>query len=113
MDLRVEQIFKEEMSGDTSFQDKGNSILDSIFGREKFSKIQMRETWDMGIKHGIGIGLNRASLEGQIIELNRNTTNPKHVEFLEKFHKLAEEYKCAIQYHSMQGMVIIDRNYGR
>jgi hypothetical protein len=105
MDLRIERIFKEEMQGDTSFQEK-ESGLSLLFGTNKYSKQEMRETWNRGIKHGIEIGLRKASLEGQKIELNKNTTNEKHKEFLEKFYKLSEEYQCAIQYHPEMGMII-------
>ena len=108
MDLRVEHIFKEEMKGDTSFQEK-DSTLNLLFGNNKYSKQEMRETWDRGIKHGIEIGLRKASLDGQRIELNNNTTNERHKEFLEKFYQLAAEYKCAVQYHPEVGMVVVAR----
>ena len=81
MDLRIEQIFAEEMKGDTSFQERETG-LSLLFGTTKYSKQEMRETWDRGIKHGIEIGLNRASLEGQKIELNRNTKEGKNKDFL-------------------------------
>jgi hypothetical protein len=110
MDLRIEHIFKEEMKGDTSFQEKESS-LNLLFGSKTYSKQEMRETWHMGIKHGIEIGLRKASLEGQRIELNHNTPEGKHKEFLEKFYQLADEYKCAIQYHPEIGMVVLDRKY--
>ena len=106
MHLRVEHIFSEEMKGDTSFQEKENG-LSFLFGANKYSKQEMRETWDRGIKHGIEIGLRKASLEGQQIELNNNTTNKKHKEFLEKLYQLSAEYKCAIQYHPEVGMVVV------
>jgi hypothetical protein len=108
MDLRIEHIFIEEMKGDTSFQEK-ESGLSLLFGKNKYSKQEMRETWNRGIKHGIEIGLRKASLEGQRIELNRNTENEKHKEFLEKFYQLADEYKCAIQFHPEVGMVVVAR----
>jgi hypothetical protein len=108
MNLRVEHIFKEEMKDDTSFQEK-DSTLNLLFGNNKYSKQEMRETWDRGIKHGIEIDLRKASLEGQKIELNNNITNQNHKEFLEKFYQLANEYKCAIQYHPKYGMIIINR----
>jgi hypothetical protein len=108
MDLRIEHIFREEMKGDTSFQEK-ESGLSLLFGINKYSKQEMRETWDRGIKHGIEIGLRKSSLEGQRIELNHNTSNNKHKEFLEKFYQLADEYKCAIQYHPEVGMVVVAR----
>lgn len=111
MDLRIETIFEEQMKGDKSFQEK-ESGLSLLFGRStSYNKHEMRDTWNSGIKHGIGIGLNVASLEGQKIELNHNTPDGKNKEFLEKFYKLAEEYKCAIQYHPKRGMVVLDREY--
>lgn len=109
MDLRVEYIFREEMQGDTSFQEKGD-MFRFIFGSTKYSKQEIREAWDSGIKHGIEIGLRRASLEGQIVELNNNTKSERHKEFLEKFHRLAAEYNCRIQYHPKVGMVVISQD---
>jgi len=108
MDLRIEHIFREEMKGDKSFQEK-ESGLSVLFGNNKYSKVEMRETWELGIKHGIEIGLRKASLEGQTIELNQNTPEGKHKEFIEKFYQLADEYDCAIQHHPEIGMVIITR----
>ena len=107
MDLRIEHIFRVEMQGDTSFQEK-ESVLSLLLGTKKYSKQEMRETWDRGIKLGIEIGLRKASLEGQKIELNKNTTNEKHKEFLEKFYQLSDEYKCAVKYHTEVGMVVVD-----
>jgi len=109
MDLKIERIFLEEMKNDTSFQEKDTG-LEILFGKNKYSKIEMRETWNRGIKLGIEIGLNRSSLEGQIIELNNNTENKKHKKFLKEFYKLTNEYKCAIKYHPVMGMIIIDRD---
>lgn len=109
MDIRIEQIFHEEMSNDTSFKEK-LTVLDLIFGKQKYSSKEMRETWHLGIKHGIEIGLRKASLEGQKVELINNTaSNPNHLEFIDKFYQLAKKYKCAIQYHPKHGMVIISR----
>lgn len=108
MDSRIEHIFKEEMKGDTSFQEK-ESVLTLLFGTNKYSKVEMRETWNRGIKLGIEIGLRKASLEGQRIELNHNTHERKHKEFLEKFYQLADEYNCAIQYHPEVGMIVVAR----
>lgn len=107
MEERIRSLHREATINDKSFQDGGLSIF---FGR-KYSQKEMRETWLLGIKHGIGIGLFNASLEGQKIELNNNIKNEKQKEFVEKFYKLAEEYGMAIQYHPLCGMVIIDRNY--
>ena len=110
MDIRIENIFAEEMQGDTSFLDKGSG-LSRLFGRSSYSDMDMRETWHKGIKHGIEIGLRRSSPQGQIIELNHNTPEGKNKEFLKKFYKLAEEYKCEIEYHPQKGMIVIDRDY--
>lgn len=109
MDMRVEHIFWEHMHDDKSFQEKEHPLA-LIFGTSKFSQEDMRETWHRGIKYGIEIGLNRASLEGQIIELEHNTKNSKHKEFIEKFYQLANEYNCAIQYHPRIGMVIVSKD---
>jgi hypothetical protein len=105
MDQRIEHIFNKEMKGDTSFQSTGLEIL---FGRDKYTKREMKENWDCGIKHGIEIGLNVASIEGQRIELNYNTKEGKNKEFLEKFYKLCDEYDCSIQYHHRDGMMTLD-----
>ncbi|NCX56659.1 MAG: hypothetical protein EBW87_05615 [Burkholderiaceae bacterium] len=108
MDLQVERIFYEHMKNDTSFQEK-DSVLSMLFGTHKYTKHEMRDTWDKGIKLGISIGLRSATIEGQTIALNANTKNPKHIEFLEKFYKLADEYNCAIQYHHELGMIVVSR----
>lgn len=108
MDLRIEHIFWEEMKDDKSFQEKEH-LLSLLFGGTKYTKEDMKQTWQRGIKHGIEIGLRKASLDGQRIELNNNTTNERHKEFLEKFYQLAAEYKCAVQYHPEVGMVVVAR----
>jgi hypothetical protein len=108
MNLRIEYIFNEAMKGDKSFQEKEN-LFNFIFGAHKYSQKEMRETWRSGIKHGIEIGLRKASLEGQRIELNNNTTEGRDKEFIERFYKLADEYKCAIQYHPEVGLIIASR----
>ena len=113
MDSRIETIFLEQTKGDNSFTDnKQRSIKTAIFG-VNYSKDEMKETWNRGIRYGIEIGLNAASLEGQKIELNANTPDGKNKEFLEKFYKLAEEYGCAIQYHPKLGMVVLDKKTNR
>jgi hypothetical protein len=108
MDPIVELIFIDAMREGTSFTEGG---LSTLFGFNKYSNRDMRDTWNLGIKHGIEIGLNRASLEGQRIELDANTPEGKNKESIKKFYALAVEYKCAIQYHPKVGMVCIDREY--
>jgi hypothetical protein len=110
MDLRIENIFFEEMKYDKSFQEKEFGLLSLLFGTTKYSQKEVRDIWHQGIKYGIEIGLIKASLEGQRIELNHNTSDEKHKEFLDKFHKLADEYNCYIQYHPKHGMTVITKD---
>ena len=108
MDSRIERIMNEQEQSDKSFLEKDSS-LSSLFGQKKYTNQEMRETWLRGIRHGVEIGLFKASLEGQKIELQRNTEDESHAEFIRKFYALAEEYGCAIQYHPIHGMTIIAR----
>lgn len=108
MDLRVKQIMDEFKVNDNSFMEK-DTLLQMMFGGTKFTKQEMRDAWHGGVSYGIELGLRKASLEGQRIELTQNTTNPRHKEFIEKFYKLAQDYECAIQYHPEHGMVIVSR----
>lgn len=107
MDKRVDEIFKQEMQGDTSFTEP-TGMLNMFFGSNKYSQKEMRSVWQTGIRHGIEIGLRRASIEGQIIELNQNTIDDKHKEFLKKFYELANDYKCGVKYHPFKGMIVVD-----
>lgn len=107
MDLRIHHIFNTHMSGDKSFQEKDHP-LSILFGTNKYSKQEMKETWNRGIRHGIELGLREASLDGQLISLRENTTDERHKEFINKFTQLANEYQCAIQHHPKLGMVIVD-----
>lgn len=106
---KIEQIFNEEMKNDKSFQSTEGGLSLLIFGTKKYSQEEVKKEWENGIKLGIEIGLRRASLEGQRIEINHNTSKKKHKEFVEKFYKLADEYQCNIQCHPEFGMVILDR----
>lgn len=108
MDGRIEQIMSEQELNDKSFLEK-DSLISSLFGTNKYTKCEMREAWFKGIRHGLEIGLFRAGLEGQKIELGKNTENEKHQEFIRKYYELAEEYGCAIQYHPVHGMTIVSR----
>jgi hypothetical protein len=109
MDLRVENIYQEEMKEDKSFQEKPTA-LELLFGFNYKHRAKLKETWRLGIKHGIEIGLRKASLEGQKIESYQNVKDQRQREFLDKFYSLSEEYGCVIQYHPELGMVVIDRN---
>lgn len=108
-ETRINIIMDEYRRNDKSFQEKESAfeLMLRPFGK-KFTKKEMRENWHMGIRHGIEIGFQKASLEGQKLELNSNTKNPKHKKFIDKFYELVDEYNCSIQYHPHHGMVILD-----
>jgi hypothetical protein len=72
MDTRVERIFHQEMKDDKSFLEK-ESGLQMLFGGIRYSKLEARDIWHRGVKLGIEIGLRKASLEGQRIELRENS----------------------------------------
>ena len=106
MDARVWMIFNDEMSGDTSFLDDGGGLLVKMLGGVKYNSSDMRNTWHSGVRHGIEIGLRRASVDIQRFELYHSIKDPKQKEFLDKFYALAAEYDCAIQYHPKEGMMV-------
>lgn len=106
MEARVEQIFFEEMRNDTAYQGR-ESVLELIFP-VRYNKDDMRRTWHLGVKHGIEIGLNRASIKGQRVNLFNHAATPKQKEFLEKSYALSEEYNCQITYHPRYGMLVMD-----
>lgn len=102
----VDRLVMEQRSRDTSFTDRG------LLGFEpKYPQHEVREVWFRGIAYGIEIGLHKASLEGQRVELHSNSKTEKQREFLDRFYELCNQYGCAIQYHPEVGMVVIDRYY--
>lgn len=103
MDLRLDKIMFEEMKDDKSFQERGFASLC------RFSQNEVRNIWLRAVRQGIEIGLRRASIEGQKIELNQNTKNENHREYLKKFYESSAQHGCAIQYHPQHGMIIIER----
>lgn len=107
MDLRIDYIFKKEMKGDTSFTEKSNWFS----GTPKYTQLEVKDIWERGIKYGLEIGLRYGSNFQQVKELNENTIEDKHKEFLQKFHKLAKEYDCYIQYHPEVGLKILSNQY--
>lgn len=106
MNLRLDNILFEENLNDNSFKERENT-LSLLFGGIKYKQHEVREIYLRAKRIGVEIGLRKASLEGQMIEIN-NTKNPRHKEFLTKFHELAADYNCTIQYHPEIGMVVID-----
>lgn len=107
MRQRIEHIFLEAIKDDNSFKES-EPWFGLFFGNKRYTKREMRETWEDGIKHGIGIGLYKASLEGQKIEINTNIQNEKHKEFIEKLYALYADYGFGIQYHPKHGMCVVE-----
>ena len=97
---------EEVRRNDTSFTEKSDWF--NLIFSSKYSEEDARNIWLKGIEYGIGIGLHKGRLDGQIVELTNNVTDERHTEFLKKFYRLADEYKCAIQHHPEVGMVVID-----
>lgn len=101
-DPRVYNIIQDAKKNDKSFTEKG------LFGyTPKFSQSEVREIWFGGMTVGARAGLNVGSLHGQRIDISNSCTNPRQKEFIEKFYKLAEEYNCAIEYHPLHGMCVV------
>lgn len=107
MDARLDMLMYDIKKNDKSFQEK-ETFLSLLFGGHAFTQNEMRDTWFMGIRRGLEIGLNKASLEGQKIEIRNNIVNDRHKEFYNEFLKLSERHKCQIQYHPSHGMCVVD-----
>ncbi len=106
MDSRIKIMMMEQKKNDTSFTDK------SLFGFPiKYKQSEVREIWFQAMEVGVEMGLIAGTLEGQQIDITNNCKNDRHKEFYTKFLELAQEYKCGIQYHPLNGMCIIDRNF--
>lgn len=103
MDNRIEFLFNRYFSGDTSFTEK-NDFLTSLMGRAKYSQPEVRKIWQQGIKVGIETGLNAASTEGQMIELQENIQTEAQKEFFNKFNALCSEFNVGIRYHPLVGL---------
>jgi hypothetical protein len=102
-DSRVYRAMQEAKRTDKSFTDKG------LFGFPiKYSQSECRKFWFDAMELGMMEGLRIGSIQGQKIDLFNNCKEPRQKEFLEKFYKLAEEYNCAIAYHPIDGMTVID-----
>ena len=110
MDLRLDHLMFEIKLKDTGFKEK--PFMGGLFGGIKYTQEETRNVWFEGIRHGIEIGLRKASLSGQIIEINNNIQNPKEKEFYDEYIKLAQKYDCAIQYHPKFGMKVVNVEYG-
>ena len=104
-DPRVFNRIQEIKKTDKSFTEKG------LFGLPiKYSQSECREFWFQAMALGMNEGIRIGSEQGQRIDLFNSCKEPRQKEFLEKFYKLAEEYNCAIVYHPIDGMVVMDLN---
>ena len=108
-DARVFYAVQEMKKNDKSFTEKEN-VFSLLLGGIKYNQVDVREIWFQGITVGLSEGLRIASLDGQKIDIMNSCKNERHKEFYNEFLKLSEKYNCAIQYHPVDGMCIIDLN---
>lgn len=107
MDLRIEEIYKQEVGNATNRERPTG--LELLFGYNYKHRAELKQTREQGIKLGIEIGLRRASLEGQKLEVYQNVKDKRQKEFLDKFYALCSEMEFAIQHHPQHGMIVVDR----
>jgi len=105
-DPRVFKAIQDVRKNDKSFTEKGFLGIPI-----KYSQSEVREIWFKGIELGMQEGLRIGSLEGQRIDTSLGCKNQRHKEFYEKFLKLSDDYNCAILYHPLEGMCVVDLNY--
>jgi len=101
-DGRIFNEMQKIKASDKSFTEKGLFGLTPIYSQQ-----EVRDIYFNAIGYGMKIGIEIGSIKGQQIELYANANN-RQKEFLDKFYKLADEYDCAISYHPVNGMQIID-----
>jgi len=104
-DSRVFYAIQEAKRTDKSFTEKGFLGLPI-----KYSQGECREFWFQAMGIGMLEGLKMGSIQGQKIDITNSCKNERHKEFYTKFLKLAEEYNCAIVYHPIDGMCVMDLN---
>lgn len=105
-DSRVFNAIMEMKRTDTSFTDGG---FMGMFP-PKYTQNEVRKIWFDAISLGMQEGLRMGSIQGQRINISDGCKNERHKEFYTKFLKLAEEYNCAIVYHPLEGMCVMDLN---
>ena len=108
-DPRVYNAIQKARLTDNSFKEKEN-VFTLLFGGIKYSQSECREFWFQAMALGMQEGLRMGSIQGQQIDTTKGCKNERHKEFYTKFLKLAEEYNCAIVYHPLEGMVVMDLN---
>jgi hypothetical protein len=108
-DPRVFYAIQDARKTDKSFTEKEN-FFTVLRGGLSYSQTEVREIWFTAMALGMHEGLRMGSMQGQRIDLTNSCKNSRQKEFLEKFYKLADEYNCAINYHPLEGMQIVDLN---
>jgi hypothetical protein len=104
-DPRVYKAIQEAKRTDKSFTERGFLGIPI-----KYSQSECREFWFQAMELGMQEGLRMGSIQGQRIDITNGCKNERHKEFYAKFLKLAEEYNCAIVYHPLEGMCVMDLN---
>lgn len=108
-DPRVYNAIQKARLTDNSFKEKEN-VFTLLTGGIKYTQAECREFWFKAMALGMQEGLRMGSLQGQRIDITNSCKNERHNEFYAKFLKLSEEYNCAILYHPLEGMCVVDLN---
>ena len=102
-DPRVFKAIEDAKKSDNSFTEKGFlGILPT------YKQVEVRKAWFDAMELGMIEGIKMGSIKGQRIDLHNSVKEPRQKEFLDKFFKLCDEYNCAVLYHPVDGMCIID-----
>lgn len=102
-DPRVYYAIQDARKNDNSFKEKGFLGIPI-----KYSQSECREFWFQAMSLGMQEGLMMGSVQGQRIDLFNNCKEPRQKEYLEKLYKLSEEYNCAVVFHPIHGMIVMD-----
>jgi len=102
-DARVFNEMQQFKINDKSFTEKQFFIFN-----KKYSQEEVRKIWLNGIELGLKRGIEIGSLTGQKSQLIDSAKNPNQKAFIDEFYKLSKKYNCAITYHPINGMEIID-----
>lgn len=106
MDIYTSNYIELRLKEDKSFRDRETGI-GRLF-QKSHSNLDMRRTWELGVKHGFELGIDFAAPKNQIENLFTNSCSEKHIEFRDKFLQLCEEYNTRITYHPVSGMIFQD-----
>lgn len=106
-DIRIFHAIEDAKKSDKSFTEKEN-VFSLLGGGIRYTQAECRKFWFDAMAIGMEMGLHKGSLHGQRIDLYNNCKNERQKEFLDKFYKLAQEYNCAIVYHPVDGMCVMD-----